>query len=133
MRFRRNLPRHARSSASSASQRAYGERGPPGSDLGSKVDNCSRALVMWSRCATAEPAESLVSLWVCVCRSSVAVISCLASTPIPYRAPVSQPAPLAAPPLIPDSLRRRARLGTRRVPYLQSTEPSVGSGPWVVR
>ena len=87
----------------------------------------------------AEPAECLVSLCVCVCvcvcvcRSQRAVISCLASTPIPYRAPVSQPAPLAAPPLIPDSLRRCARLGTRRVPYLQSTEPSVGSGPWVVR
>lgn len=83
MRFRRNLPRHARSSASSASQRAYGEKGPPGSDLGSKAANCSRALVMWSRCATAEPAESLVSLCVCVSRSSVAVISCLAPTPIP--------------------------------------------------
>ena len=93
MRFRRNLPRHARSSASSASQRAYGERGPPGSDLGSKVANCSRALVMWSRCATAEPAESLVSLCVCVCRSSVAVISCLASTPIPRAGVLSLTAP----------------------------------------
>ena len=43
---RRPQSRHARSSASSASQRAYGEGGPPGSDLGSKAAYCSSTLVM---------------------------------------------------------------------------------------